>query len=117
MDYRLDPLTADYDRTRIADLSNAIYLRICTPLGSYWADKTLGSKFYKLKRAKDLERNVKLAIQYGQEALQPLIDSKRADKIVVEAEWPHNGTLRVYGEVYQYGDLLAAFTHFVKVGK
>ena len=115
MDSRLDPLTADYDRTRIADLSNAIYLRITTPLGSYWADPTLGSKFYLFKRAKDVERNKTLALQYAQEALQPLIASKRADKIVVEVEWQHDGRLLIFGEVYQYDVLLTAFNHFVKV--
>lgn len=115
MDSRLDPSTGDYDRTRIADLSNAIYLRLTTPLGTDWADKTLGSKFHLLKRAKDLPRIKKLAQQYAQEALQPLIDTKRADKIDVVVEWAHDGHLRVYGQVYQYDVLLTPFSHFVKV--
>jgi len=115
MDSRIDPLTGGYDGTRIADLSNAIYLRITTPLGTYWADKSLGSRFYLLKRSKDVQRNTKLAIQYGEEALQPLIDSKRADQIVVNAEWNHDGRLYVFGEVYQLGQLLTVFGHFVKV--
>ena len=115
MDSRIDPSTGDYDRTRIDDLSNAIYLRITTPLGSYWADKSLGSKFHLLKRAKDVERNKKLAQQYAQEALQPLITSKRADQIDITVEWHHDGRLQVFGSVYQFGVLLSAFRHFVKV--
>lgn len=115
MDSRIDPATGDYDRSRIADLSNAVYLRIMVPLGSYWADPTLGSKLYLLRRAKDIERNKTLAIQYTREALQPLIDDKRADRIDVSAVWAHDGRLQLLGEVYQAGQQVAAFAHYVKV--
>lgn len=115
MDSRIDPATGDYDRSRIADLSNAVYLRIMIPLGSYWADPTLGSKLYLLRRAKDIERNKTLAIQYTREALQPLIDDKRADRIDIQAVWNHDGRLQLVGEVYQSGLQVAVFAHYVKV--
>lgn len=115
MDSRIDPATGDYDRTRIDDLSNAIYLRITVPLGSYWADPTLGSKLYLLRRAKDVERNKTLAIQYTREALQPLIDDKRADRIDVDAVWNHDGRMQLVSEVYQHGRLIGAFKNYVKV--
>lgn len=115
MDSRINPATGDYDRTRIADLSNAIYLRITVPLGSYWADKTLGSKLYLLARTKDVERNKLLAVQYAKEALQPLLTDKRADQIDIEAVWNHDGRMQLLGEVYQHGQVVAAFNHYVKV--
>ncbi|OFJ46391.1 hypothetical protein BA896_021790 [Janthinobacterium lividum] len=115
MDSRIDPATGDYDRSRVADLSNAVYLRIMVPLGSYWADPTLGSKLYLLRRMKDIERNKLLAVQYTREALQPLLDDKRADRIDVDAVWSHDGRLQLVGEVYQSGKQIAAFAHYVKV--
>jgi phage gp46-like protein len=115
MDSRIDPSTGDYDRTRIADLSNAVYLRITIPLGSYWADPTLGSKLYLLRRMKDLVRNKALAIQYTREALQPLITDKRADSIDIDAVWNHDGRLQLSGQIYQHGQSVAAFQHYVKV--
>lgn len=115
MDSRIDPATGDYDRTRISDLSNAVYLRITVPLGSYWADKTLGSKLHLLRRMKDLERNKTLAIQYTREALQPLLDDKRADRIDVDATWAHDGRLELTGAVHQAGRTATTFQHYVKV--
>ena len=115
MDSRIDPTTGDYDRTRIADLGNAAYLRLVVPLGSYWADPSLGSKLHLLRRAKDVERNKTLAIQYTQEALKPLIDTKRADRIVVDAAWSHDGRLELHGTIYQGGAAVTTFQHYVKV--
>ena len=31
-------------------LANAVWLRLATPLGSYWADATLGSRLHELQR-------------------------------------------------------------------
>ncbi|MDP3841045.1 MAG: phage GP46 family protein [Oxalobacteraceae bacterium] len=115
MDSRIDPATGDYDRSRIADLGNAVYLRITVPLGSYWADPALGSKLHLLRRMKDIARNKTLAIQYTREALQPLINDRRADRIEVDAIWNHDGRLQLIGEVYQNGKEVATFAHYVKV--
>lgn len=115
MDSRIDPATSDYDRTSIADLGNAVYLRLMTPIGSYWADTTLGSKLHLLRRTKDVERNRTLAVQYTQEALKPLIDSKRADTVDVDATWHHDGRLELAGTVSQAGRAVATFQHYVKV--
>ena len=115
MDSRLDPATGDYDRTRIADLGNAAYLRLMVPLGSYWADPTLGSKLHLLRRAKDVARNQALAIQYTREALQPLIADKRADRIDIDAVWAHDGRLQLLVRVLQAGIEVATFAHYIKV--
>lgn len=115
MDSHIDPVTGDYDRTRISDLSNAVYLRIMVPLGSYWADPSLGSKLHLLRRMKDLARNQALAIQYTREALQPLLADGRADRVNVDAVWGHDGRLELLGQVYQAGIEVAAFSHYVQV--
>lgn len=115
MDFHLDPATGDYDHTRIATLGNAVYLRLTVPLGSYWADKTLGSKLHLLRRMKDVERNKTLAIQYTRDALQPLIDTKRAERVDVDAVWNHDGRLELAGTIYQAGGAVATFQHYVKV--
>ena len=44
MDAQLNPTTGDYTGSRISHLGNAVYLRLCTHLGAWWADKTLGSR-------------------------------------------------------------------------
>jgi phage gp46-like protein len=115
MDKRLDPTTGDYDGTAINDLGNAVFLRITTPLGSWWADPAMGSKLYLLARAKDLQRNQALAEAYTREALQPLIDSQRATAIDVASDWPHDGTLRLRTTITQAGGVTQTFTNYVRV--
>ena len=115
MDFRIDPATGDYDHTRISDLGNAVYLRITVPLGSYWADPSLGSKLYQLTNLKDLQRYRTLAIQYTREALKPLVDDKRADRVDVDARWNHDGRLELAGTVYQAERAIVNFQHYVKV--
>lgn len=115
MDSRIDPTTGDYDNSRVTDLSNAVYLRITVPLGSYWADPKLGSKLYQLAGMKDVQRYKSLAIQYVRQALQPLIDSQRADRVDVDASWGHDGRLELSGIVYQAGQPTTPFQHYVQV--
>jgi phage gp46-like protein len=101
MERALNPLTGDYSGEVIDHLGNAVYLRLMTPLGSYWADKTLGSRLHELARAKDVERVRVLAKQYSEQALQPLIDDGRADTIEVVAVRQQPGRLALGIEVAQ----------------
>jgi phage gp46-like protein len=91
MDIFISPSLCDYQllqgapvRDPMAGLANAAYLRLVVPLGSYWADPTLGSRLHELERQKDLTRYSVLAKQYAATALQPLIDDGRATGIDVE---------------------------------
>ncbi|WP_256587803.1 phage GP46 family protein [Pseudomonas sp. Irchel 3E13] len=84
---------------RINTLGNAVYIRLTTPLGSWWKDPTVGSRLHELKRSKDLPRVGKLAAQYAEQALQPLLDDGRAQAISVTYEQPHNGWLNLLIEV------------------
>lgn len=90
MDIFISPTACDYQmfqgapmRDPMAGLANAVYLRLVVPLGSYWADPTLGSRLHELEREKDLTRYSVLAKQYAQTALQPIIDDGRATSIEV----------------------------------
>ena len=95
MDKELDPRSGDYTGNTIDTLKNAVYIRLATPLGSWWADTSVGSLLHLLQREKDLERVALLAEQYAAEALQPIIDDGRAERISVSAEQPHKGRLNV----------------------
>lgn len=58
MDALLAPHTASYAGSRTSTLANAVYLRLATPPGSWWADPSLGSRLHELRRAKDLSRKL-----------------------------------------------------------
>lgn len=93
MEKELNPITGDYTGNIINNLQNAIVIRLRTPLGTWWADKSIGSQLHLLQREKDLERVALLAQQYTEEALQPIVDDGRADSISVSATQLHNGWL------------------------
>lgn len=93
MDAWINPVTGDYrlanggaQRDPADGLANAVYLRLMTPLGSYWADAALGSRLHELQRAKDLPRVELLARQYAAQALQPILDDGRATAIDISTE-------------------------------
>lgn len=93
MEKELNPITGDYTGNTINHLQNAIVIRLRTPLGTWWADATIGSQLHLLQREKDLERVALLAKQYAEESLQPIIDDGRADEITVSTSRPKNGWL------------------------
>lgn len=115
MDALLDPHSGTYAGTRTTTLSNAVYLRLQTPLGSWWADKTLGSRLHELKREKDKSRVAMLAQQYAEQALQPLLNDERANAITVTASRPRPGWLVLLVEVEQDGGKVEHFQHPVRV--
>ena len=93
MDSLIDSITRDYvllagaaQRDPSGGLINAIYLRLSTPLGSYWANPTLGSRLHELAREKDTPGVAKLAGQYAVQALAPIIANGRATEINVSTE-------------------------------
>lgn len=99
-DALIDPVTRDYvivsggvQRDQAGGLGNAVYLRLMTPLGSYWADPLLGSRLHELAREKDLPRKGVLARQYAEQALAPLVSDGRALSVVVTVEQPLDGRL------------------------
>ncbi|MCB2256613.1 phage GP46 family protein [Pseudomonas chlororaphis] len=99
MDAGINPTTGDLTGQRINTLANAVYIRLMTPLGTWWKDTTLGSRLHELKREKDRPRVGILARQYAEQALQPLVDDARAQAITITAEQHHNGWLVLQIEI------------------
>jgi phage gp46-like protein len=85
MQPRIDPATGKYDGTRINNLGNAVWLRIMTPLGSWWARPELGSRLHELQRQKALPRVAVLAEQYARSALADLVSAGRAQSVDARA--------------------------------
>ena len=101
MDTWIDPATGDYTGARISRLENAVYLRLMTPLGSWWADTSLGSRLHELAREKDVPRIGLLARQYAEQALQGLLDDGRARAVEVSALPAACGRHRRHGPALQ----------------
>ncbi len=96
MDALLNPATGDYLLNQSAQgIENEVYVRLVTPLGSYWAEPALGSRLHELRRMKDLPRMAVLAKQYAEQALQPILDTRRARRINVAASLARRGWLRL----------------------
>lgn len=122
MDAWIDPETGDYaiangapQRDPAGGLANAVYLRLMTPLVSYWADPTLGSRLHELQREKDVSRVAVLARQYAEQALAPLLNDGRATLINVSTERPGNGRLALLIEVTAASGEQLTFQYPVKV--
>lgn len=115
IDHGINTVSADYTGERITSLANAVYLRLATPLGSWWADATLGSRLHELAREKDVPRVRRLAVQYAEQALQPLLTDGRAKAIRVSATQPHNGQCALHIEVTDAGGYRETYTHPVRV--
>ena len=122
MDAWINPLSGDYDlasgtltRDPANGLANAVYLRLMTPLGGYWAVPTLGSRLHELQRQKDLSRVAVLACQYAEQALAPILADGRATAIEVSTERPGNGRMLLLIEVAAASGERLTFRHPVKV--
>lgn len=125
MDAWINPVTRAYEPSTTAvgelqrdvapGIGNAVYLRLMTPLGSWWADPTIGSRLHELQRQKDLARVAALGVQYAQEALQPLLDDGRCTAIDVQA-WRQPGVLWLLVTVTPAGREPVLFRIPVRVG-
>ena len=114
MDALISPQSADYSGSRTDTLANAVYLRLATPLGSYWQDPALGSRLHELQRLKDVARVAVLARQYAEQALVPLLDDGRAKRITVTTE-RQPARLALHIEVLDASGRTQTFLHAVKV--
>ena len=115
MDAGINPTTGDLTGQRINTLGNAVYIRLMTPLGTWWKDTTVGSRLHELKRSKDVTRVSKNAKQYAADALKPLLEDGRAETITVSAEQPHNGWLYLHIEIIDATGNPQVFRHPVRV--
>ena len=118
----LNPLTGDYTAANAAinHLANSVYIRLITPLKSWWADPTLGSRLHELQREKDVPRVRVLGKQYAEDALKPLLADGRAKSVVVtvsdEIQRLPTPRALLHIEVVDASDRRHPFTHYIKVG-
>ena len=73
--------TKDYvllslDATFVNDDVQCVCQRLGIHRGKYWSNPKLGSRLFTLNRSKDLPRNLLLAKQYAEEALEDLVPSR-----------------------------------------
>lgn len=118
----INPATGSYEvtlgalvRDPAGGLANAVYLRLMTPLGGYWADANLGSKLHLLQREKDLPRVAVLAKQYAEQALAPIVQDGRASAITVSTQRTGAGRLNLLIEVTAANGERVTFSHPVTV--
>lgn len=95
-------------------LANAVYLRLMTPKGRYWAEPLLGSRLHELQRDKDVASKARLAQQYAEQALQPLLADGRANRIGVTVT-RQPGRLLLAIEIVKPGGQVITFQHPVSV--
>lgn len=122
MDAFINPISRDYDLSGgqlvldpAGGLANAVYFRLMTPLGSYWADPLLGSRLHELQREKDVTRVARQAVQYAEQALQPLVADGRAQSIAVSAARQQPGRLMLTVTVTANSGQVATFHHPIKI--
>ncbi|MBX3588801.1 MAG: phage GP46 family protein [Ramlibacter sp.] len=96
-------------------LLNAAYIRIATPLGSWWADRSIGSRLHELQREKDLPRVGILAKQYAEQALQPMVVDGRVSRMTVTTVQPRDGRLLLSVELVDAAGEEHGFDYIVKV--
>ncbi|HQR97569.1 MULTISPECIES: phage GP46 family protein [unclassified Polaromonas] len=125
MDAWIDPSTRDYvrDANRVGELTrapgdglaNAIYLRLMTPLGSWFGNVSLGSRLHELSREKDLARVERLAQQFARVALQPMLADGRIRSLDVHTVRPGDGRLLLAVAVVDAQGVASTFEVPVKV--
>lgn len=118
MEPLIDPQTGAYTgqlTSASTALVNAAYFRLQTPLGSYWADTTLGSKLYLLKRSKDTANKTVLAEQYATQALQPLLDDGRATSVSATATRVRTGWMALHITIVDSNAIENHFNYPVQV--
>ena len=100
-------------------LMNNIYLSLTVQQGSFFANTSFGSRLHLLRRAKNTETTMRLAIDYCKEALQWLIDTKKAVTVDVWAQRDRTQDLhrlKLLVEVTPYtGADPVAFSTFIEV--
>ena len=112
--------TKDYvlislDEAFADDVTQAVCMRLNIHRGKYWANPNLGSRFYLLRRAKDVKRNLLLAKQYAEEALADLVPA-RLKSVTVEASRKQAGRIDLKIVVTRLTGQQQTILYFVPVG-
>ena len=97
-------------------LFNNVYLSLNIERGSWWLDANFGSRFHLLRREKDTASTRQRAVEYAEEALGWLVETKRAAKVSAEAVTV-DGKLALYITVTRTAGKPVVFLKFVPVGE
>ncbi len=110
-DYVLTSLDATFND----DVVQAVCQRLSIHRGKYWRDPKLGSRFYLLKRSKDVPRMLQLVKQYAEEALESLVPA-RLDSILVSASQSISSRIDLDIEITRLTGQKQNILYFVAVG-
>lgn len=110
-----DYVLLSLDATFVNDDVQCVCQRLNIHRGKYWANPNLGSRFYLLKRSKDLLRNLLLAKQYAEEALLDLVPS-RFESITVSAFQSEKSRIDLAIDVTRLTGESQKILYFVPVG-
>lgn len=118
---KISTVTQDYIANElisppVADVVEAAYLRLTTEKGSYFADPSLGSELYRLKRSKDIPRIRLQAVKWAIQALEPLKNNYYLSSVVV-VELPPitKGAINLLVTLTHQSGQTYKLTHTVKV--
>nr|DAE96194.1 MAG TPA: hypothetical protein [Caudoviricetes sp.] len=110
-DYVLTSLDAAFND----DVVQVVCQRLNIHRGRYWADPNLGSRFYTLKRSKDVPRMLQIVKQYAEEALTDLVPS-RLQALVVSATQSVKSRIDLHIEITRLTGEKQTIPYFVSVG-
>jgi len=110
-DYVLMSLDAAFSKNEV----QAICQRLNIHRNKYWANPKIGSRFYTLRRSKDVTRTIQTVKQYAEEALEGL-EPNRFASILVNAIQTVKSQVDLNIEVTQLSGQKQTILYFVKVG-
>lgn len=110
-DYVVGSLDTPFD----PDLWQAVLMRLNAHRGKYWANPNLGSRFYLMRRSKDVTRHRIIAKQYADEALADLIPTRVA-AITTIATQSQKSRIDLNVEITKLTGDKQSIIYFVKVG-
>lgn len=112
--------TKDYVLTSLdAAFHDDVIQSVCSRLnihrGKYWKDPRLGSRFYTLRRSKDVPRLLQTAKQYAEEALEDLVPDRLA-ALVVNAKQTIQSRIDLDINITRLTGQTQTIQYFVSVG-
>lgn len=110
-----DYVLLSLDAAFINDDVQCVCQRLGIHRGKYWANENLGSRLYLLSRSKDLPRNLLLAKQYAEEALEDLVPS-RFESISVSAKQSEKSRVDLTIDAVRITGESQKIMYFVPVG-
>ncbi len=110
-----DYVLLSLDAAFINDDVQCVCQRLGIHRGKYWANPNLGSRFYLLRRSKDVTRNILLAKQYAEEALFDLVPG-RFQEINVRASQQLKNQVDLQIDVIKLSGQQQTIQYFVPVG-